>query len=94
MKKIRKQFGAAAKAKVALEAVRGDRTLSEIAREYRVHPNRVSVWRKTLIAEAAGIFEKGGGYERDEELIEQLYQQIGQLQVKLEWVKKKSGFAD
>jgi transposase-like protein len=94
MRTIRKQFNAEAKAKVALDAVRGDRTLSEVAREYRVHPNRVSVWRKLLIGEAARLFEKDSRPQRDEELIEQLYQQIGQLQVKLEWVKKKSGYLD
>ena len=94
MKTIRKQFSAEAKAKVALDAVRGDRTLSEVAQEYRIHPNRVSVWRKTLISEAARLFEKNSRPERDEELIEQLYQQVGQLQVKLEWVKKKSGYLD
>jgi putative transposase len=89
----RKQFTAGFKAKVALEAIRGHRTTQEIGSIYGVHPTQVTTWKKQLIAEAAEIFTRGGVY--DKEAIEQekaeLYEQIGRLQMELDWLQKKSG---
>jgi transposase-like protein len=95
MRKIRKKHGAGFKAEVALEAVRGQRTLGEIGSEYRVHALQVSKWKKQLLTEAAGIFErKGGGGEEAAELIDRLYRQIGEQKVELDWLKKKSRLVD
>jgi transposase-like protein len=89
----RKQFTAGFKAKVAVEAIKGQRTAQEIASAYGVHPAQVSTWKRQLVAQAADIFTRGG--VNDNEALEQekaeLYQQIGRLQMELDWLQKKSG---
>ena len=91
MKRQRKKHSGAFKAKVALEAVKGERTLNELAAHFEVHPTQVVQWKQRLLAGASDIFT--GGMERDaaqeEQLREQLYQQIGQMKVELDWLKKK-----
>jgi transposase-like protein len=89
----RKRHGAEFKAKVALEALKGQRTINEIAAEYQVHPNQVGQWRKELLKNASGIFsgEIVRKEEAEEKLKEKLYSQIGQLKVELDWLKKKTG---
>ena len=80
------------KAKVAIEALRGEKTIQELAQMHAVHPNMIGQWKKQLIENAAGIFDKR---KKDEEKIEsekkleQLYGQIGMLQVEKEFLKKK-----
>ena len=88
----KKNHDGAFKAKVALEAVRGEKTLSQIASEYGVHANQIGQWKKRLLEELPGLFSdrrrregKEGEAEADE-----LYRQIGQLKVELDWLKKKS----
>ena len=88
MGRIRKRLSAGAKARVAIEAVKSEKTLSEIANEHQVHPNQVSEWRKTLTGRAVELFERGSTSQEESEHIDRLYRQIGELQVKLEWVKK------
>jgi len=92
----RRNFSADLKAKVAIEAIKGQRTVSEIAARYNVHPNVVTQWKKALLEHAPEAFGDSRARDRaaDEELKAQLYQQIGQLKVELDWVKKKSGLAD
>ena len=87
-----KKFDAQLKAKVALEAVKGERTLAEIGSIYEVHPNLVGQWRKQLLEQAAEIFssKRERDKEEGEKLQAELYQQIGQLKVELDWLKKKS----
>ena len=87
----RKTFSGEFKAKVALEAVKGLKTINEIARDYQVHPNAVSLWKKQMLENVPEIFssKRGPKLERDEELTDKLYRQIGKLQVELEWLKKK-----
>jgi transposase-like protein len=89
----RKQFTAGFKAKIALEAIKGQKTAQELGSIYGVHPTQVTTWKRQLVAEAAEIFKRGGVY--DKEALEQekaeLYQQIGKLQVELDWMQKKSG---
>ena len=94
MKKGRRNHSAEFKARVALEAVKGIKSMSELASEYEVHPNRISKWKKQVLEELPGIFSDRRKREADggEELKARLYQQIGQLQVELDWLKKKSGF--
>jgi putative transposase len=80
------------KAKVALEAVRGRLTINQISKQFEVHPNQISKWKKQFLESIPQIFDssKQSSAEADEELTNQLYQQIGQLKVELDWLKKKS----
>jgi transposase-like protein len=93
MKKERKSYTAAFKAKVALEAIKGQRTINEIASAFEVHPNHVNQWKKQAVTQLSEIFSNGRARANaaEEELRNQLYQQIGQLKVELDWLKKKSG---
>ena len=81
------------KAKAALEALAGDKTINEIASKYEVHPNQVSTWKKQLLEAATDFFadRRARKQAEDDELKARLYQQIGQLQVELDWLKKKVG---
>jgi transposase-like protein len=87
---IRKHYDERFKAKVALDAMRNDQTLAEIASRHRVHANQVSNWRKVLVNEAPRLFSRGdvASPGSDERLVESLYEQIGRLQVELDWLKK------
>jgi transposase-like protein len=79
------------KAKVALEAIKGEKTLAEIASDYSVHPNQVGNWKKQLLANLPGIFEKGEhkqAKEIDKEK-DELYRQIGIMKIETDWLKKK-----
>ena len=89
----RKQFTAGFKAKIALEAIKGHRTAQEIGSIYGVHPTQVTTWKKQLVQEAAEIFTRGGVYDKEaiEEEKAELYEQIGRLQMELDWLQKKSG---
>ena len=92
MKRKRRIFGGAFRAKVALAAVKGDKTLAQLAEQYDVHPNQVSVWRKELMERAAELFEDGRTRKRDDTAAsqEELYEQIGRLKMEVDWLKKKS----
>ncbi len=92
MRRIRRKHNAAFKAKVALEAVKGEKTISELSSEYGVHSNQIGQWRKRLLKELPGLFSgKPNKEEKDRgELEAELYRQVGQMKVELEWLKKKS----
>jgi putative transposase len=94
MKNKRKNYGAAFKAKVAISAAKGDKTIAELASEFEVHPTQIVQWKKQLLDSATDIFSRGRQREKEnqDELTDKLYQQIGQLKVELDWLKKKSGF--
>ena len=90
MKRKRKQYSGAFKAKVGLEAMIGIKTTAQIAREYQVHPLLVTQWKKVLRDRMPEIFEKGKEVGDDHErTIAALHQKIGQLTVDLDWLKKK-----
>lgn len=92
MKKNRTRYTEEFKAKVALEAVREHKTISELAGQFQIHPNQVTKWKKDLLEGAVKIFEDGRKKKPADKPSEDiLYQQIGQLQVELDWLKKKSG---
>jgi putative transposase len=93
MRRERNRYDAALKAKVALEAIKGQRTANEIASAYGVHPNLVAQWKKQVLEQLPEIFSGGRvrKEQQDEALRDQLYQQIGQLKVELDWLKKKAG---
>jgi transposase-like protein len=90
MKRARRQYSADGKAKIALEAIKGQRTIQQIASHHAIHPNLVTHWKKPLLEGAAEIFSNGqeAGARADEELKAKLYQQIGKLQVDLDWKKR------
>jgi len=94
MSRQRKSYSSELKARVAMAAIKGEETINEIASRYDVHPNLVSQWKKQAQEGMAGIFSDRRTRDgRDEEqLRDQLYQQIGQLKVELDWLKKKVGY--
>ena len=88
----RKQYEASFKAKVALEAVKGEKTIAQLAGEYDVHPNQIGRWKAELLEKLPGLFtDRRKHADKDREETEaELYRQIGQLKVELDWLKKKS----
>ena len=90
---MRKRYPADFKAKVAMEAVKGERSLTELASRYEVHPKQVSEWRKLLLEKVTGIFSESHHRKEqsDEKEKARLFEEIGRLKVELDWVKKKSG---
>jgi len=93
MSKQRKSYTGELKAKIAFEAIKAQRTINEIALHYGVHPNQVAQWKRQLLEGAPDIFStRAARVAQDEEALKaQLYQQIGQLKVELDWLKKKVG---
>jgi transposase-like protein len=89
---VRRRHSSEFKAKVALEALKGQKTLNELASEYGVHPVQIAQWKKQALEGMPTLFE-GVDARRaqvaDEALLARLYQQIGQLQVELDWLRKK-----
>jgi len=92
MSQKRKRHSDEFKAQVALEAVKGIHTLSELSSEYRVHPTVIGTWRRQLVSGAAGVFSRSTGRngKTEEELTAPLYEEIGRLKMEMDWLKKKS----
>ena len=93
MSKQRRKHNPALKAKVALEAVKGEDTVAQLAARYEVHSGQIQAWKKTLVEGASGVF--GNGKEQkgqsDAALIARLYQEIGQLKVERDFLSERSG---
>jgi transposase len=88
----RKQHTAAVKAQVALAAVKGDKTVNELASHYGVHPTLIHAWKKQLLAGAEAVFANGAKAQATTDAEAQkaeLFEQIGRLKMELEWLKKK-----
>lgn len=83
------------KARIAVEAIKGQKTIQEIGSHYGVHPNQVTTWKRQAIEGTPSLFVDRRSHldTSDESLKAELYQQIGQLQVELDWLKKKSGLS-
>lgn len=92
MPKHRKRYSADLKARVALEAIKGQKTANEIAAEYGVHPSQIAQWKKQALDGLPDLFSTQASKQGKEEeaLIASLYQQIGQLKVQVDWLEKKS----
>ena len=93
MLKGRRKHSPALKAKVALEAVKGDETVAQLAARYEVHPGQIQAWKKALTEGATGVF--GNGKEQKAKdaaaLVARLYQEIGQLKVERDFLAERSG---
>ena len=85
----RRRFTAEFKARVAKEALRGDRTVQQIAARHQLHPNQVSQWKRTAIERLAELFERGAGPGQDEREAElrKLHEKIGQLVIERDFLK-------
>ena len=89
-KRQRKSYTNQLKAKVALEAIKGQRTINEIASDYELHPNLVNQWKRQAIEKMQEAFssKQDREAEKEEELRDRLYREIGQFKVELDWLKK------
>lgn len=96
MTTTRKQYTPKFKARVALEALRGERTLNQLASQFHVHPVQIGHWRKTALEQLAELFVDGRKRKRSDVDVEKdaLYEEIGRLKVELDWLKKKVGLLD
>jgi transposase-like protein len=97
MTTTRKQHSAKFKAQVVLEAIRGEKTLSQLGSQFKVHPIQIAKWRKAALEHLPDLFVDGrtrqSGNSQQAET-DALYEQIGRLKVELDWLKKKVGMLD
>lgn len=89
---VKKKYTAEEKAKVALEALKGNMTLNELTSKFQVHSTQINRWKSIAREAIVGGFKDVANKQalQDQELVDELYRQIGQLRVELEWLKKKS----
>ena len=89
---MRKKFEAGFKARVALEALKGEKTLAEISSQYGVHANMITRWKQEALEKLPGIFDKKAARREEtetEEKVEKLYKAVGELKMENDWLKKK-----
>ena len=89
----RRKFSKEFKARVSLEAIKGQRTANELAQEFEVHVNQINLWKKKLLESAPEVFSTGKNREAERLAAQRdiLYRKVGQLQVEVDWLKKKTG---
>lgn len=88
----RNRYDSRFKAQVAIEAIKNQQTIAQIASEYGVHPNQVSQWKKQVLDQLPDLFTSGRSKPppNNDALVDELYRQIGQLKVELDWLQKKT----
>lgn len=90
MSKTRKRYSPEFKAKVALAALKNEETISELSARFGVHPTMINNWKRTLLDNASGIFDKGHKSEKQKEAeVNELFRQIGQLKVENDFLARK-----
>jgi len=91
----RRNFSLEMKSRIALEAIKGQKTIQEIASHYGVHPNQVTNWKRQAVEGLSTVFaDRGSRPDTSEEMVRaELYQQIGEMKVELDWLKKRSGLS-
>ena len=95
MTTTRKQYSPKFKARVAVEAIRGEKTLSQLGSQFKVHPIQIAKWRKSALEQLPEVFVDGRKKSRNGEAdSDALYEEIGRLKVELDWLKKKVGMLD
>ena len=95
MTTTRKTYSPKFKARVAIEAMRGDKTLSQLGSQFKVHPMQIAKWRKTALDQLPEVFVDGRRKVSNGEVDNTaLYEEIGRLKVELDWLKKKAGMLD
>jgi transposase-like protein len=92
MTQKRKQYTMQFKFKVALEAAKEGKTVNQLASDYDLHPNQVSIWKKQLLEEGPSLFSRRVDRQQEQQAAQEaeLYEQIGRLRMELEWLKKKA----
>jgi len=88
MKKSRRKFTNAFKAKVAIEALKERETLSELAKRFEIHPNQISIWKREFLENAENAFASKNKKEETDNQVDKLYQKIGQLEMENDFLKK------
>ena len=91
MTKKKRRIDATTKARVALEAIREQRTSSEIASAHNIHTSQVAKWKRQAIDGMTSLFTSKNAQQQSADNVAELYEQIGRLKMELEWLKKKSG---
>ena len=96
MTTTRKQYSPKFKARVAIEAIRGEKTLSQLGSQFKVHPMQIAKWRKAALEQLPELFVDGRSRKSRNEETDQdaLYEEIGRLKMELDWLKKKGGLLD
>src|ERR1700684_4122568 len=91
MTTTRKQYSPAFKARVAIEAIRGEKTLSQLGSQFKVHPMQIAKWRKAALEQLPELFVDGRTRKASDSKPDNdgLYEEIGRLKVELDWLKKK-----
>lgn len=87
----RRRFKPSFKAEVALAALRGDRTIQDLARQHKVHPTLIAEWRRLLLAGAGSVFERGAPKEEESVDVDGLYRKIGQLEMERDFLATRPG---
>ena len=92
MNKTKRAFSSAFKAKVALDLIRGDESIAQACSHHGIHPTQAGLWKSQLMKNASSVFDNrpDSTLAEKENLIDQLYRQVGKLQTELEWLKKKT----
>jgi transposase len=92
----RKKYSKELKARIALDAIKGQKTIAELASEYGVHANQISLWKKQLLDAAPTAFRNGKDSDAEQKKIERdhLYKKVGQLEIEVDWLKKRPAIWD